>query len=262
LIDKALLNQVASLVFYPKNDNASKLISQAEELIQKRDRYVNAEFRELSRQYSNEASRLKGELEDIKKARMANNIAEKGYFIIEDPEWDYYYGRRRYQWGSSLKDQLHKRYERGLTPIRMINRYPHPLSRLAHRRALCSVPTNRFKTNVPGFVIERVLKEKEKDIFCSFDIFFVAKIGDINKMVREFVVDPILVGRWSVGKRFRDNGFMLSPILPRSDLTEKEIQELYDQYEELENTAHTELWQRDLLEFRAALEKNYYLMFL
>jgi len=258
LIDKTLLRQVADLVFYPQYRDTSEITRKITELEQKSDRYRHADFRELAIQCGSETTPLKRQLDEIEKAKKANDIVDLGYFVIQDPEWDYYYGSKGYPWRNArLKDRLHNKAENGLIPIRKIRRRDSIFSNLADERVLCCVPTNQFKANVPDFVIERVLEEKEKNIFCSFDILFVTRIGDIDKMVREFVVDPILVGRWSVGKRFRNNGFGFWLAMPNPDMTEEERQEWYDKHyyesEPSKQSAVLAIWGTDLEEIDIAL---------
>ena len=257
MIDKTLIRQVSKLVYYPVNTNTSELEKQINALTETAEKYQSATFNELASQYSNQIRPLQKQKEEIQKAKIANKIREQGYFVIQDPEWDHYYGIRG--WASprdKLKDKLHDSHRDGLIPIKFINSpkksiFSPPLSEL---KVLCSCPTTRFKGAVPDFVVDRILEEKEKNTFCGYDIFFVEKLGKIDSIVREFVLDPILVGRWKVGRK--RNGILLSSGI-RNSWTLEEYTAMMDKYcykpEPSKQGAVLAMWGTDLEEIEISL---------
>lgn len=224
MYNEKLLNQVKKLVTIPVNHNTATLEEKIEMEKEKIEKYMKVGFKSV---YSSKHDAIIKPLErkltflegENKLAGEVEKYRDLGYLVIRDPEWDGYFGYTD-SWRGKRKTQYTKtRNSDNQISCKILSKtlsiplpFGYRFDPEINFSALWCVPIERFIGEVPDFVLEKVMSERKKKLFCQYDIFFVAKRSEVNDMVnglyRAKPIDPILVGRWSVGVKYRYIGIM------------------------------------------------------
>lgn len=213
MMTNPLITQVRSLVHREQQIDTAPIFAQIKELEQKIERYDTAGFSSLANVTRTKLRPHHDALRRAQQEQKTVQLRDAGYLVIDLPEWDGYYQRTVMREYKFLRT-------RPSSPRQGFHHIPGKIIKITNRdsifsrqkldcTALWMVQTQNFTSPVPDFVIDRVLEEQ--DTFAQFDILFVAKKSELLDIVRDFdvMVDPILVGRWSMGRRYnrRSNGF-------------------------------------------------------
>jgi len=205
LTTNPLITQVRSLIHREQQFDTDPVFARIKELEQAIERYDSAGFTALA---NTVRAQLRPQHDILRRAQQELKTAQlrdAGYLVIDLPKWDGYY-QRTFSNGYKFLKTKPSSLNRG-----SFNHIPGKIIKNLRKSdctALWMVQTQNFTSPVPDFVIDRVLEEKET--FTQFDILFAAKKSELLNIVRDFdvMVDPILIGRWSVGQRYnrRTNG--------------------------------------------------------
>jgi len=223
MVDNQLITQVRSLIHREQHIDTTSLITQIKELEHAIERYDTAGFTARALKMRTQLSPLVAILEQERQLHKIAQLKETGYLIIDLPKWDGYYqrtstGKYVFLRNKPFSPRLGFHHIPG--KIVRYGRCNSALCRISGRKdcpnadctALWMVQTQNFTSPVPEFVVDRVLEEQET--FDHFDILFIAKKNELHKLVRDFdtVVDPILIGRWTVGGEYDLNTHKVVPI--------------------------------------------------
>lgn len=215
MLDQKLLEEVKELITIPVNHNLSSLeseIKKKENLIKK---YKKAGFNSIYDNKRGETVKpLEKELRILRGENMLALQAEKyrklGYLVIQDPKWDGHFGYETQTdfWSGETSKivVLKSNRARDRIPCKIFGgrkKYDFLLfgwdTKNTNFRALFCAPIDQYLSDVPEFVLDKVIEERKKGIFSQFDIMFVANRDDVLNMVkgitRQRPLDPILIGR-------------------------------------------------------------------
>ena len=266
MYNQRLLNEVKGLLFDPINHDVDTLNAQIE---QKRDslkKYRDAGFNTLYKAkkeqiISPDVRKLNTMKTDNSLSEDAQRFRDLGYFVIRDPKWDGYFGKVKRSYRTTIEFSEHKTNS-NMIPGKKLNNHKlyipftnYYLDFDWNFKALWCSPVDRFMGDVPDFVLERIVEEKEKGLFAGFDIFFVARQSKLEDMVegivREEPIDPILVGRWNTGKETRTDRTILMPY----DLDNGSLDRYYKSKLSTQGCVLA-MWGTDLEEIDLALFRN------
>ena len=223
LTTNPLITQVRSLIHREQKIDTDPVFARIRELEQTIERYESAGFTALANTIRAQLRPQHDILRRVQQELKAAQLRDAGYLIINLPKWDGYYQRtvtNGYKFLKTKPSSLRSGFHYVPGKIIRPGHCDSILCRLCSQRKACPkadctvlwmVQTQNFTSPVPDFVIDRVLEEKET--FAQFDILFVAKKSELLSIVRDFdvMVDPILVGRWSVGQGYNRRTNELEP---------------------------------------------------